>query len=102
VSLFDPTEFAVIDTPVEVLSADQRRTQRARVAIANGRHPANGLPIDTTHHCGDCVHLICALHDGHPRHYFKCPYHRLGHTFSAASDMRKSWPACPHFEEATA
>lgn len=99
-SLFDPTPFAVVDTPVEVLSADQRRTQRARVAIANGRHPANGLPIDTDHRCADCDHLKRYRHSS--RNYLKCAYHRLGESHSAASDMRASWPACPHFEAATA
>lgn len=97
-SLFDATEFAIVDTPVEVLSADQRRTQRARVAIAGGRHPANGLPIDIEHRCGNCVHLN--RYEYHRRTYIKCPKHRLGESHSAASDMRASWPACPHFEAA--
>lgn len=84
--------------PVEVLSADRRRTLKRRAAIAAGKHPGNGLPIDTAHTCGECKHIIRAHHGGSPRSWLKCPPY-VGHTFGAATDIRASWPACPHFEQ---
>jgi hypothetical protein len=78
------------------LSAGQRRTVKARLAIAAGKHPANGLPIDTTHTCNDCVHLH--RYEYHNRTYIKCPNHRLGESHSEASDMRAGWPACSLFK----
>lgn len=83
--------------PVVVLSADQRRTIAQRAMLAQGRHPANGLPIITTGQtCNDCVNLTRYLH--HNRTYLKCPEHRLGESHSAASDVRASWPACTKFQ----
>lgn len=82
-------------TAATALSYGQRLTIRARTAIANGRHPANGLPIDTTHTCGTCDHLN--RYEYHTRTRIKCPMHRLGESHSEASDMRTNWPACPHY-----
>lgn len=75
-SLFDQTEFTIDQLADPGLSAGRRRTIRARVAIAEGRHPANGLPIDLEHRCGDCDNL----HRGgrSDRVWLKCPFHRLG------------------------
>lgn len=83
--------------PPERLSADRRRTLRRRAAIEAGRHPGNGEPIDPEHRCGDCRHIIRAYHGGSRRSFLKCPPY-VGHTFGAGTDVRASWPACPHWE----
>lgn len=88
----------IVAEPVEELSAGQKITRRHRIALELGKHPANGLPIDEAHRCGDCAHFQRL--DYHTRHYAKCAYNRLGITHSEASDMRVNWPACPHFKEA--
>lgn len=94
-ALFDAGPLTVYETSV-ALSAGQRRTVKARATIEAGKHPANGLPIDTTHTCGDCVNLN--RYHYRSRTYLKCEFHRLGESHSEASDMRASWPACPHWE----
>lgn len=94
-TLFDVTP--IVPDPVAELSADQRRTRAAAVALELGRHPANGLPVDRAHTCGTCEHLHRYRY--HNRRYLKCPNHRLGESHSAASDMRASWPACPLWAE---
>lgn len=79
-----------------VISAGRRRTLRAAALLAEGKHPANGLPINRDHRCGQCVHLVA-----NPRNtktFHKCPHHRYGTSHSEASDMRTTWPACPRFE----
>lgn len=96
--LFDVSPFEVIAPPVipaEKLSATQRLTVRNNTALAIGKHPANGLPIDDSHTCGECVNLK-RYRLG--KTYLKCAFHRLGESHSAASDMRAGWPACPHWE----
>lgn len=96
-SLFDPAPFVVAESdPGEVLSYGRRLTLRAKVAIATGKHPANGLPINPDVRCGDCAHLV--RREGGSKSYLKCDYHRLGRSMSEASDMRGSWPGCPHFQ----
>lgn len=98
-NLFESADFTVIAEPVEVLSAGRRITRRNRIALALGQHPANGLPIDEAHRCGECSHLQREHHGGNPKVFLKCEHHRLGRSFSEASDMRASWPACPLFAE---
>lgn len=95
-TLFDPGPPVVAtNETLAKLSTTQRLTLRRQRAIALGKHPANGLPIDTSHTCGQCAHLN-RIH-WRSRHFLKCPYNRLGESHSEASDMRASWPACPHF-----
>lgn len=74
------------------LSAGRRLTIRNQTDLALGRHPATGRPLIESHHCGQCVHFV----NSPP--YFKCGRHRLGQSRSAASDIRKSWPACDLFQ----
>jgi hypothetical protein len=94
--LFDPGEPLVADiTPS--LSYGQRLTIRHATALAQGKHPANGLPIDTSTTCGGCANLI--RNEGHSRTYLKCRFHRLGLSFSEASDIRAKWPGCPHWAD---
>lgn len=92
-ALFDPGPPVVATN--ETLSTTQRLTLRRQRAIALGKHPANGLPIDTSHTCGQCAHLDRIR--WRSRTYLKCPNNRLGESHSEASDMRASWPACPLF-----
>jgi hypothetical protein len=86
VSLFelDPVP---VDPPVK-LSVDQRRTIRRAAALADGRHPLMGGPVDPDHTCGDCTH-----HFSHTRNgtWHKC---ELNATGGPATDIRVSWPAC--------
>lgn len=81
--------------PVTV-SLQRRRTLRAAAMLADGKHPANGLPINRDHRCGDCFHI--RANPRNTRTFFKCLHHRFGCSHSDASDMRLSWPACPKFE----
>lgn len=81
------------------LSYGARLTAQAQYDIEHGRHPANGLAINTFGTCGECVHLE-AIHY-HSKHLLKCEFHRLGKTHSEASDMRRKWPSCPHFSAAS-
>lgn len=97
-ALFDTDTFTIGQLAAPDLSYGQRLTIRARLAIAEGRHPANGLPIDTEHRCGDCAHF--SRYGYRRRTYMKCEFHRLGESHSEASDMRANWPACPHFKAA--
>ena len=94
--LFDVAPLTIEALAEPDLSYGQRLTIRRRLAIEQGRHPANGLPINTTHSCGECEHLN--RYDYHRRRYLKCEFHALGESHSEASDMRASWPACPHFK----
>jgi len=74
--------------PTETLSATQRRTQRQRWRQANGLHPLRGWPLaGNGQTCGTCKHLL----QTHGRRWFKCAKWGGG---SAATDIRKSWPAC--------
>jgi hypothetical protein len=84
------------------LSRDRRRTARDRASLDRGIHPATRRPLLTVEPgtgrptCGDCGH---AQHiDHHDRSYWKCARHRLGMSHSAASDIRKGWPACELFQ----
>jgi hypothetical protein len=76
-------------------SADRRRTIRNQGLIARGVHPATGEPLLDPGwglHCGDCAHAV-HLRAGN-RAFWKCEWHRLGLSASAASDIRVGWPAC--------
>lgn len=75
-------------TPQEKLSADRKRTLRQKADIAGGRHPVTKLPLleHGDHTCGDCGRLF-----ENARGYFKCDANA---TSGAATDIRKSWPAC--------
>lgn len=82
------------------LSADRRRTLRRQQALAAGVHPATGLtllPTDLALTCGDCVFF--ARLDWHGRTYLKCT--KAGVTHGAATDVRRSWPACRDFRPHT-
>lgn len=83
--------------PEPAASYGRRLTIRAHNAIANGHHPANGLPVNLEHSCDDCAHLN--RYKYHNRPLLKCQHHRLGESHSEASDMRASWPACPKWEQ---
>ncbi|TDD31667.1 hypothetical protein E1287_25745 [Actinomadura sp. KC06] len=94
----------------EELSADRRRTLRQAELLAAGRHPIGlfvkrqvRLHPDAAPHddrkaeglrCGGCRFLTVVGH--HTRSYLKCGRVSLSH--SAASDIRRSWPACERFE----
>jgi len=85
----DERLFDVPPTPTEAkLSPDQRRTIRHHAAIADGRHPMMGGPVNLEHTCGDCAH-----HFSHTRNrtWHKCD---LNATHGAGTDIRVSWPAC--------
>lgn len=99
-TLFDVAPLTRYAPVVDPLSAGQRITERNHRAIALGKHPANGLPIDASHTCGQCANLQRIR--WRSRNYLKCPCHRLGTSHSEASDMRASWPACPYFQPAEA
>jgi hypothetical protein len=92
--------------PVKPMSADRRRTQRQRDAVAAGVHPltrTKARPDLGT--CGDCALRVVFGH--HDRSYPKCtvgavldgperspgPYMTNG----AATDCRAWWPACDSF-----
>lgn len=103
--LFDPGPGAPADT-TEPLSADRRRTNANRAALDAGIHPATRrplLPVEPAAgrpNCGDCAHAH--RYSWHDRSYWKCDQHRLGQSHSAASDIRKGWPACALFETGAA
>lgn len=92
----------------EKLSADRRRTMRQRHDVEVGRHPLTGgktRPELGT--CGGCIHR--RLVGGHAHAYPKCDYGadpdkpHLANSWprasqSAATDVRKHWPACSDFE----
>lgn len=84
--------------PLPRLSADARRTARQRAQVAAGVHPLTGgkaRPDLGT--CGGCVHRV--LVGGHAKSYPKCDaFGRTTMTSSAATDVRKGWPACDRFE----
>jgi len=94
--------FAVpeVDTPEAPapLSRDAALTQRNRVSLANGRHPATGrhlLDPGWGYTCRDCSYCYGSGHN--LRTYRKCRRHVRGHTGGAASDIRLFWPACVLF-----
>lgn len=97
--LFDTAPLTVEALDQPNLSYGRRLTILAHLAIENDRHPANGLPIDKAHTCGDCGNLN--RYHYHNRIYTKCPKHRLGESHSEASDIRCGWPACPHWTAIT-
>lgn len=96
--LFDPGPPA--GPPPSAVSAGRLQTMRAKAALSAGRHPANGMATNlAAGTCGTCSHLV-HVQAGNTR-CLKCPYHRLGMSSSSASDMRASWPACPHHTPTT-
>lgn len=85
-------------------STDRRRTAQQKRLIVAGIHPATSRPLLDDHEagpvtCGDCVHAH--RYAWHNRSFWKCDLHRLGESHSAASDIRKSWPACTLYEPRT-
>lgn len=81
--------------PPTKLSADARRTQRAREAIAKGRHPLSKLPLaNNGRMCGGCLSAFRV--DYHNRMYWKCE--KVGDTHGGGTDLRKWWPACTAFK----
>lgn len=105
--------------PPEKLSAQRRRTLRQAALLKAGRHPLSGLagrpirlhpdapPAGDRNapgpRCGDCV--FRELMPGGNRSYPKCvrgwesgPMHDAPlASHSAASDVRRYWPACEHW-----
>lgn len=78
--------------PPEKVSADRRRTLRQRADVDRGVHPLMRGPIaNNGQTCGSCVHRVLTGH--HNRTYPKCDLTEM--SFSAASDCRAWWPACP-------
>lgn len=75
------------------LSAGAMRTQRNRARIARGFHPF-GMPLREPRGetCGSCAHMEIRRYSGT---YFKCA--KMGGGASAATDLRKSWPACTYW-----
>lgn len=57
---------------------------------AHGGHPDRRHP---------CEHRHAVAMGGHAKTYHKCELHTLGLSFSQASDIRVSWPACVLFEK---
>ena len=80
-------ELPPTEQPVTI-SADRRRTIRHHNALADGRHPLMGGPVNLDHTCGDCAH-----HFAHTRNrtWHKCD---LNATRGPGTDIRVSWPAC--------
>lgn len=75
-------------------SAQRRRTRRQREAIARGVHPLTRQPLaENGETCGSCRHLFRRAYAGT---YFKCEL--ASTSSSAATDARKSWPACAWWE----
>jgi hypothetical protein len=96
VSLFElpPLEPGYLSTDPPP-SPDVRRTRTNADLLAQGTHPATRAPVlDRAwgYSCGDCAHAERVTNGR--RAYWKCELHRLGMSFSAASDIRVSWPAC--------
>jgi hypothetical protein len=87
--LFDTT--ALIESAlkeVDTVSAGRRRTILQKSMLRRGIHPLTRRPLldaEEDHTCGDCLN-----HEQHGR-YHKC---RLKSSFSEATDIRISWPAC--------
>ncbi len=87
----------VLPEPPPPLSADRRRTQRQREAVAAGVHPLTkqrARPDLGT--CGDC--RFREVFGYHNRSFPKCTRYESRITHSAASDVRAWWPACPDHE----
>lgn len=86
--------FTVAPRPEEKVSADRRRTERAKFMIAIGRHPFGRAQAENGKTCGDCW-FACRVEGGR-RRYWKCERNRF--SSSTASDLRISWPACDLFK----
>ena len=72
-------------------SADRARTRRAAERIELGWHQLGQRLRDPPGEtCGTCDKFVVTQPGAHP--FFKCRAYGL--TRSAASDIRKSWPAC--------
>lgn len=90
-TLFDPAPLT-IGPDLTDLGRDARRTIRNRATLAGGRHPVTGLQLldpRWEYSCADCAHLTANRPTN--RTYWKCD---LNATRGAATDLRKSWPAC--------
>lgn len=87
VTLFDPGP----GTPVEVLSADARRTAGQRAYLDAGMHPVTrGAARPDLGICGTCAHHV--VHGHNRRRYHKCELRPV--TSGPGTDIRLSWPAC--------
>lgn len=85
----------------EKLSAGRRLTIRNNTLIARGVHPATNRPLlggAPRRTCAECAHCTPVRAC---RTFWKCEKHRLGKSSSAASDIRKGWPACELFTPPT-
>jgi hypothetical protein len=97
VPLFDdiPDSDRPTPEPVEKISPDRRRTLKQRALLDAGIHPLTRAPLLPAEHgltCGDCWRFD--VHEWRNRTYFKC---ELNVTHGAATDIRKSWPACTRY-----
>ena len=110
-ALFDlPDAQRPAPPPETPLSQERRRTIRQRATLAAGYHPLglvlkrpvrlhpDAAPADDRTapglRCGDCRFREIA---GRPvRSFAKCA--KASATYGPASDNRKWWPACRHFE----
>lgn len=98
--LFDVEPVVPVDVRGDI-SPGRRLTIRNNTALALGVHPATRRPLLAAappRTCAECVHCVAVLG---ARRYWKCERHRLGKSASAASDIRKSWPACELFTPPT-
>lgn len=82
--------------PVVKLSAGRKRTIRNNALVEMGMNPLFGTRGPDGQTCGTCGHL--RRQGGVAGHYLKCA---LKHTGGPGTDLRKSWPACSHWREAT-
>lgn len=98
-TLFPDLDMPPVEQP-EKLSADRRRTQRQRDAVARGVHPLTGSPLadEPEAKCGNC--RFRELFDHHNKSYPKCTYGDglVRVTHSASSDVRAWWPGCSQHE----
>ncbi len=90
--------FADIEAPAlgpAPLSYGRRLTARRRAALARGVHPVSGFPLfpaEQGRRCADCRNLF--VHGRSSQDYWKC---ELNATRGAATDIRRTWPACTAF-----
>ena len=100
-ALFDPgpARERPVDPP---LSATRRLTERNRDLLKDGVHPATLRRLLAVEEdgrqwtCGTCRFAVVQSNGN--RSYWKCQKHRLGITNGAATDIRRSWPACALWE----
>lgn len=98
--LFDPAIYQIEGLPPPErwahLTADQARTMRATITIAQGNHPMGGnLREPAGETCGSCCRCVAVQYN---KTYYKCDLCRATWTKGPGSDIRKKWPACERWE----